>query len=180
MKTTESRILYNNSFTYRMIPNIIAGGLSAIITDIAFFPLETIKTRLQTSNKFLKLSIFRNLYRGLSAQIAISFPDGALYFMAYEGVKFLFDSQKIPNSLTLYQKSFLGSIIGEIFRVLLINPFEIVKQQIQVGQQSSLTRSFVYIARNQGFLGLYRGFWSLLGREIPFSCVLMPIYEVNP
>jgi solute carrier family 25 S-adenosylmethionine transporter 26 len=179
MDKNKSRDLYETSFTYRMIPNIIAGGVAAMITDLTFFPLETIKTRLQTSDKFLKMSIFKNVYRGISAQVAISFPAGSIYFVGYEGTKFLFDSQLIPNSMTLYQKSFLGGIGAETLRVLLINPFEIVKQQIQVGQQSNLGKSFFYIFKNQGFLGLYRGFWSLLFREIPFSCIQMPIYEVS-
>ena len=179
MDKTESRNLYEKSFIYRMIPNVLAGGIAAMITDLTFFPLETIKTRLQTSNQFLKRSIFRNVYTGISAQIAISFPAGSIYFVGYEGTKFIFDSEIIPNNLTFYQKSFLGGIGAETLRVLLINPFEIVKQQMQVGQHSNLTKGMSYMLKSQGFFGFYRGFWSLLSREIPFSCIQMPIYEVD-
>ena len=178
MDKKESRNLYQNSFIYRMVPNVLAGGIAAMITDLTFFPLETIKTRLQASSKFLKRSIFKNVYSGISAQVAISFPAGSIYFVGYEGTKFMFDSQLISNNLTFYQKSFLGGIGAETLRVLLINPFEIVKQQIQVGQQTTLTKSMAYMFRSQGLFGFYRGFWSLLGREIPFSCIQMPIYEV--
>ena len=179
MDKTDSRKLYETSFIYRMIPNVLAGGIAAMITDLTFFPLETIKTRLQTSNKFLKLSIFKNVYRGISAQIAISFPAGSIYFVGYEGTKFIFDSNLIPNNLSLYQKSFLGGIGAQTLRVMLINPFEMVKQQMQVGQQSGLLKSLIYITKSQGFFGLYRGFGSLLAREIPFSCIQMPVYEVK-
>lgn len=179
MDNTNSRELYKKSFLFRLVPNIIAGGTAAMFTDLAFFPLETIKTRLQTSAQFLRLSIFKNVYRGISVQIATAFPAGSIYFTGYEGTKFVFDSQLIPNNLSLTQKSFLGSISAETLRVIFINPFEIVKQQIQVGQQSRLGQGFVYLARSQGIFGLYRGFWSLLAREIPFSCIQMPIYEVS-
>ena len=150
-----------------------------MVTEGLFFPLETIKTRLQSSANFLRLAIFKEVYRGFRVQMLISFPAGSLYFVGYEGCKFIFDKQLIPNNLTLSQKSFLGGIGAEFLRTLLANPFEIAKQQIQVGQQSSLASSFRYIIKTQGFSGLYRGFWSLLGRDVPFTCIMMPIYEVS-
>ena len=179
MDKTDTRELYRESFVYRMVPNIFAGGFGAMFVDILFFPLETIKTRLQTSSKFLRLSIFKNVYKGINAQLSMAFPGGSLYFIGYEGTKFAFDSQLIPNSMSIQQKSFFGGISAETLRVMFINPFEIVKQQIQIGQQNKLLDTFRYMLRTQGFFGLYRGFWSLLGREIPFSCIQMPLYEVG-
>lgn len=52
-----------------------------------------------------------------------------------------------------------------------------MKQHLQVGNESSLTASFNYIQKNHGYRGFYIGLSSLLLREIPFSCVQMPIYE---
>lgn len=176
--TTLARESYHQSFRHRMIANILAGGLAGSMTDLIFFPLETIKTRLQASKSLVKISIYKNCFKGISAQLPITFPAAAGYFVGYEGTKYFFDSQMIANDLSLQQKAILGGISAETLRILICNPFEIAKQQMQVGQQSSLLRAFKGILANYGVAGFYRGFFSMLGREIPFSCIQMPIYEV--
>lgn len=45
--------------------------------DIALFPLDTIKTRLQSADGFFKAGGFRGVYSGLSAAAAGSAPGGA-------------------------------------------------------------------------------------------------------
>jgi solute carrier family 25 S-adenosylmethionine transporter 26 len=44
--------------------------------DIALFPLDTIKTRLQSAHGFFKAGGFRGVYSGLSAAAAGSAPGG--------------------------------------------------------------------------------------------------------
>ena len=176
---SKSEDLYKTSLSHRLLPNLIAGGGAGAVTDIIFFPFETIKTRLQTSKTFLRVSTFKNVYKGLTPQLTITFPAASSYFMGYESTKFVFDSQVIPNDLSLIQKSMLGGVSAETCRVILCNPFEIVKQQLQVGQHQHMTEAIKYLYNKQGVRGLYRGFWSLLAREIPFSCIQMPLYEVN-
>jgi len=73
--------------------------------------------------------------------------------------------------------SFFGAIGAEVMGVLVRNPFEIMKQQLQVGNEKSLSGIFRHIYSNYGARGLYRGFGSLIAREIPFSCIQMPTYE---
>ena len=175
---SKERNLYNTSFFHRIFPNMIAGGLAGSMTDIIFFPLETLKTRLQASSKFLKVSLFSNLFKGITPQLTITFPAASTYFIGYEGTKFVLDNQMIPNNLSITQKAFFGGISAETLRVIICCPFEIVKQQLQVGQQTRMTEAFGYMLRSAGFRSFYRGFWSLLFREIPFSCIQMPIYEV--
>ena len=45
--------------------------------DVALFPLDTIKTRLQSSEGFFKAGGFRGIYNGLSAAAIGSAPGGA-------------------------------------------------------------------------------------------------------
>ncbi len=52
-----------------------------------------------------------------------------------------------------------------------------MKQQLQVGNEKSLIAIYQYIYGKYGLRGLYRGFGSLISREIPFSCIQMPTYE---
>ncbi len=44
--------------------------------DVALFPLDTIKTRLQSSQGFIKAGGFNGVYKGLSAAAAGSAPGG--------------------------------------------------------------------------------------------------------
>lgn len=60
---------------------------------------------------------------------------------------------------------------------ILKNPFEIMKQHLQAGNEPNLRAAFNYIRLNYGYRGFYLGLGSLLLREIPFSCIQMPIYE---
>ena len=56
-----------------------AGGIAGTAVDISLFPLDTIKTRLQSSLGFWKAGGFRGIYKGVSSAAIGSFPTG-LYF----------------------------------------------------------------------------------------------------
>lgn len=53
------------------------GAVAGTSVDIALFPLDTIKTRLQSAHGFFKAGGFRGIYSGLSAAAAGSAPGGA-------------------------------------------------------------------------------------------------------
>ena len=75
-------------------------------------------------------------------------------------------------------QGFFGGISAEVLCNLLRNPFELMKQNMQVGNENSLRGILRHIYGNYGFRGLYKGFGPLLLREIPFSCIQMPTYEL--
>lgn len=54
---------------------------------MSLFPLDTIKTRLQSSEGFWKAGGFRGVYKGLWAAAAGSAPGAALFFSVYETMK---------------------------------------------------------------------------------------------
>lgn len=53
-----------------------------------------------------------------------------------------------------------------------------MKQNLQVGNENTLGDIFRSVYKNYGLRGYYRGFIPLLCREIPFSCIQMPTYEL--
>ena len=172
--------IYQKSINYRLCLNILAGGFSGLVTDFLCYPLETLKTRQQVSKKMRIKSKPTNLFHGVSIQMLGSFPMTATYFTTYEGIKFGFDSVFLGEyKVSMYFKSFVGAMFAEITGCFVANPFELIKQNIQVGNQSSIRRFFITVIKKAGWRGLYRGYNSLLGREIPFSCLQMPIYEVG-
>lgn len=52
-----------------------------------FFPLDTIKTRIQSPGGFLASGGFRGIYRGVGSVGAGSAPGAAAFFVTYEALK---------------------------------------------------------------------------------------------
>lgn len=53
-----------------------AGGLAGTAVDIALFPLDTLKTRLQSEAGFMASGGFRSIYSGLGPAALVSAPNG--------------------------------------------------------------------------------------------------------
>lgn len=56
-------------------------------------------------------------------------------------------------------------------------PTEIVKQRMQTGVYASFGEAINGIRTAEGVFGFYRGYWSMIAREIPFSFIQFPIWE---
>lgn len=59
-----------------------AGGCAGMCVDLTLFPLDTIKTRLQSQQGFYKAGGFRGIYAGVPSAAVGSFPNGETRFMA--------------------------------------------------------------------------------------------------
>ena len=46
------------------LTSLVSGGLAGTAVDVSLFPLDTIKTRLQSRQGFLAAGGFRNIYSG--------------------------------------------------------------------------------------------------------------------
>lgn len=63
---------------------LVAGGCAGTSVDVALFPIDTLKTRLQSPQGFVKAGGFSGIYNGLGAAAAGSAPGAALFFSTYE------------------------------------------------------------------------------------------------
>ena len=48
--------------------SLISGGMAGVAVDITLFPLDTIKTRLQSKQGFRAAGGFRNIYSGIDIE----------------------------------------------------------------------------------------------------------------
>ena len=82
-----------------------AGALSGLTVDLLFYPIDTIKTRLQSSSGFLASGGFKGVYRGLGSVAVGSAPGAATFFVTYESMK--------PTLLKHFPEFFGGDGMGK-------------------------------------------------------------------
>ncbi|KAI9098156.1 S-adenosylmethionine transporter [Phlyctochytrium arcticum] len=173
MESTES------VFTTTPIPlgyALVAGGLAGTSVDTALFPLDTIKTRLQSRQGFWASGGFGGIYSGLSSAVLGSAPGAAAFFVTYEYLK-THVGTLLPKEKHEPVVHMLSASGGEIAACFIRVPTEICKQRMQTGQYTSVTSAVHNIWRGEGLKGFYRGYAMTVFREIPFTCIQFPLYE---
>ena len=151
---------------------LLAGGVAGTAVDVSLFPLDTVKTRLQSPQGFFKAGGFRGIYSGIGPAVLGSAPGAALFFCSYEMTKSV-GASYLPSPVL----HMIGASIGEITACLIRVPVEVVKQRAQAGRLPS-SQVFQQTLQQEGFKGFYRGYLSTVMREIPFSLIQFPLWEL--
>lgn len=152
---------------------LVSGGVAGAAVDISLFPLDTIKTRLQSSRGFVASGGFHGVYRGILSAAVGSFPGSAAFFCGYEFSKDKLQGV-IRNQTAVYMISAsVGELVGCVARV----PTEVVKQRAQANKHLNSLASFLFTIKTEGLQGLYRGYFKTVLREVPFSFIQFPIWE---
>jgi len=157
--------------------NLIAGGIAGTAVDLALFPLDTIKTRLQSAQGFLNSGGFRGIYSGFLAAAGGSAPTAALFFVTYELSKVQLNKVIPQDSPYIHMAHMISACMGEISACLVRVPTDNVKQKMQAKLFDTTTSTIRSIVTNKGIKGFYVGYGTTLIREIPFSVVQFPLYE---
>jgi solute carrier family 25 S-adenosylmethionine transporter 26 len=157
-----------------LMTSLAAGAVAGLAVDVVFFPLDTIKTRMQAPKGFLAAGGFRGVFNGISSVLIGSAPGASLFFATYDTSKRLI----APHIRNEYQVYLLSASIGEAAACLFRVPTENVKQKMQAGIFSSFKETTSSIMKTRGASGFFVGYWSTLAREIPFSAIQFPLYEL--
>ncbi|KAI0307042.1 S-adenosylmethionine transporter [Multifurca ochricompacta] len=151
--------------------SLIAGGLAGTSVDLLFYPIDSIKTRLQSNHGFYKAGGFRGIYNGVGSVIVGSAPGAAIFFCTYDTLKHVLP---IPSYLGPINHMVSASI-GEIAACLIRVPTEVIKTRSQTSSYGALANSSLATARlvwkTNGLKGFYRGFNTLY-------FVAIPMYEI--
>ncbi|SMN22191.1 similar to Saccharomyces cerevisiae YNL003C PET8 S-adenosylmethionine transporter of the mitochondrial inner membrane, member of the mitochondrial carrier family [Maudiozyma saulgeensis] len=168
--------------------SLLSGAAAGTSTDLVFFPIDTIKTRLQAKGGFFKTGGYHNIYRGVGSAIVASAPGASLFFVTYDTMKIQSrpyinkivgknSSEQFVDTLTHMFASTLGEIAACLVRV----PAEVIKQRTQTSTSHSSYQTLKVILQNSNGEGirrnLYRGWSTTIMREIPFTCIQFPLYE---
>ena len=100
----------NNTF----LLSLISGASAGTGVDVILFPLDTIKTRLQSSSGFWRSGGFKGIYNGLPSTLLGSAPTAALFFTIYDTTKIRLKSLVERNKLNAVQSQIIAANIGEI------------------------------------------------------------------
>ena len=156
----------------------MAGGLAGLAVDLLLFPLDTLKTRLQSEQGFMKSGGFNGIYKGLGSVLTGSIPAAAVFFIVYESFKSFYDTYP-PGSTAQAAVQALASTVGAVAACIVRVPVEVVKQRSQVSLESDLSSLSVFRATlaREGVKGLYRGLIITAIRDSAFSLLEFPIWE---
>ncbi|XP_059712752.1 mitochondrial S-adenosylmethionine carrier protein isoform X6 [Haemorhous mexicanus] len=98
---------------------LAAGGVAGVCVDLILFPLDTVKTRLQSPQGFRKAGGFRGIYAGVPSTAIGSFPNAAAFFITYENVKSV-----LPHGSSSYLSPATHMVAASLGEVI---PFSLVQ-----------------------------------------------------
>lgn len=144
--------------------------------DLTLFPLDTVKTRLQSQQGFHKAGGFKGIYAGVPSAAVGSFPNAAAFFVTYDCTKSLLGGGG-PAGRMAPANHMLAASLGEVVACLIRVPTEVVKQRCQASPTCTTHQVLLTTLREEGVRGLYRGYRSTVLREVPFALVQFPLWE---
>ncbi|XP_073974887.1 S-adenosylmethionine mitochondrial carrier protein homolog isoform X2 [Rhodnius prolixus] len=156
--------------------SFFAGAIAGLVVDVALFPLDTLKTRLQSQYGFWKSGGFKGIYKGVGPTAVGSAPCAAVFFAAYSAFKLKCTPYVNPHEQFVVQMT--AATIGETVSCIVKVPTEIVKQRRQAcASEGTSVSIFKSILKKDGVNGFYRGFWTTVLRDAPFSVIQFPLWE---
>lgn len=162
---------------------------------MSLFPLDTLKTRLQSSAGFVASGGFSGMYKGVGSAFWGSAPGAALFFITYDGIKRSFTHSTTTARTASGQEysvreetgagvHMLAASLAEVAACAVRVPTEVVKQRAQAGQHPSSLSALTHILSQRTTRGLphvwrelYRGWSITIIREIPFTVIQFPLWE---
>ncbi|KAJ5263676.1 hypothetical protein N7478_011281 [Penicillium angulare] len=171
----------------------IAGAFGAFMV----YPIDLVKTRLQNqrstrpgerlynnsidcAKKVIRNEGFTGLYSGVIPQLIGVAPEKAIKLTVNDLARGYF-TDKDTSKIKWPAEVISGGTAGAC-QVVFTNPLEIVKIRLQVqgevakNVEGAPRRSALWIVKNLGLVGLYKGASACLLRDVPFSAIYFPTY----
>ncbi|KAF1991952.1 calcium-binding mitochondrial carrier protein Aralar1 [Aulographum hederae CBS 113979] len=174
------------------------GSLAGAFGAFMVYPIDLVKTRMQNqrdtkvgqklyknsldcAQKVIRNEGFRGLYSGVLPQLVGVAPEKAIKLTVNDIVRGKFTDPK-TGEIWVPHEMLAGGTAGAC-QVVFTNPLEIVKIRLQVQGEIAKTaegapkRSAMWIVKNLGLVGLYKGASACLLRDVPFSAIYFPTYN---
>merc|ERR1719162_2940848 len=119
-----------------------AGAVAGMTAEVVLFPLDCLKTRVQSRSGLRGVGTLRSLYRGCGTAIAGSMPASAIFFATYDCAKHRMVPDTAANGSDGEEWGcataiICASVLGELAACCIRVPVDLVKQRLQAGYSSS-------------------------------------------
>lgn len=169
-----------NGFLLSLFPGAVQGSVQVMLGH----PLDTVKTRLQTTTterlarQNRTFSVMKNivkdegalaLYRGVTPPLLLTASKRSLQFALWEKLQLTFAGHHplLPGAIT----GFAGTIVG--------CPMHVIKIQTQITKRTEMrnaSSTFLNIVKTEGVRGLYRGMYAQIMKDTCFAAVYLTLY----
>ncbi|OZJ04629.1 hypothetical protein BZG36_02067 [Bifiguratus adelaidae] len=169
--------------------HFIAGAGSLATAYAVMHPLDTLKTQIQAgSHRGFTKDVLRGLGKGFGVSVLGAAGQGGTRFATYEWTKaHLLPHQGTPSvgDFGTISATAISAIVGDLASSVIKVPREVITAKLQTdhyrhaGSTIRPTAGYVIRAtlRDEGPVGLFRGFWTIAARDCPFMVILLTTYE---
>lgn len=124
----------------------------------------------------------KSLWSGLSPTLVLALPTTVLYFVAYEQFRLRLKEWNTKRTGVKDMPLWVPLIAGCSARVLAVtcvNPLELIRTKMQSEKLSYLEvgGALKTLLREYGLLGLWKGLFPTILRDVPFSSIYWTSYE---
>nr|XP_009403301.1 PREDICTED: probable mitochondrial adenine nucleotide transporter BTL1 [Musa acuminata subsp. malaccensis] len=173
-------------------PVAVGGAAAGIISTIICHPLEVLKDRLTVNqeaypgitlafSKIYKNDGLGGLYAGLSPTLIGMLPYSTCYYFMYETMKNSYCQAKQKKSLNRAELLVIGALSGLTASTISF-PLEVARKRLMVGSlqgkcPANMAATLSEIIREEGLMGLYRGWGASSLKVMPSSGITWMFYE---
>mmetsp|Transcript_102302 Transcript_102302/g.161615 ORF Transcript_102302/g.161615 Transcript_102302/m.161615 type:complete len:303 (-) Transcript_102302:4-912(-) len=153
--------------------SLVSGAVAGFAVDAALFPLDALKTRVQSRRGLARSSnsTLKGLYRGVGTALVGSVPSSAIFFMVYEA------SRKRLNEIDCYGSPLVASVFGEIAACGVRVPMDMIKQKLQMGDANSFRSALSGLVRAEAVPLFVASFRATAMRDVLHTSLQMSLYE---
>ncbi|GMN19597.1 hypothetical protein TIFTF001_048636 [Ficus carica] len=173
-------------------PVAVAGAAAGIAGTIVCHPLEVLKDRLTVSpdaypslsvavSKIYKDGGIGAFYAGISPTLIGMLPYSTCYYFMYDTMKKSYCQSKNKESLNRPELLLIGALAGLTASTISF-PLEVARKRLMVGALQGkcpphMAAALSEVVREQGLLGLYRGWGASCLKVMPSSGITWMFYE---
>ncbi|KAK3219057.1 hypothetical protein Dsin_013027 [Dipteronia sinensis] len=173
-------------------PVAVAGAAAGISSTLVCHPLEVLKDRLTVSrdvypslniaiSKIYKDGGIGAFYAGLSPTLIGMLPYSTCYYFMYETMKKSYCKSKNKKSLNRPEMLMVGALAGLTASTISF-PLEVARKRLMVGALKGkcpphMAAALAEVIREEGLMGLYRGWGASCLKVMPASGITWMFYE---
>ncbi|CAN6665902.1 hypothetical protein TRVA0_037S01024 [Trichomonascus vanleenenianus] len=159
------------------VQTVSASVASSLVSEVTFYPLQTLLTlRVTSAEKGFKFSFLR-YYRGLTTAITMTTPAFATYLVCYKQLKRSLAPYLGADSIATY---LVSGGLAEMCSSVLWTPMEVVQGRLMLIRSTKIERASKVIRQvyaTEGLRGFYRGYLMGVAVYLPGSAIWWGVYE---